>query len=82
MLSLRDATNNGTRMFVMWGLGGASKMLLVLDYVQQHRDEYKAAFWIEAERKELLEVGCFRCDAIRLCCALSIVSPVSPTRVT
>jgi tetratricopeptide (TPR) repeat protein len=40
---------------VVWGLGGAGKTQLVLDYVQQHRTEYKATFWIEAGRKESLE---------------------------
>jgi tetratricopeptide (TPR) repeat protein len=40
---------------VVWGLGGAGKTQLVLDYVQQHRTKYKATFWIEAGRKESLE---------------------------
>jgi hypothetical protein len=39
----------------VWGLGGAGKTQLVLDYVQQHRTEYKVTFWIEAGRKESLE---------------------------
>lgn len=39
----------------MWGLGGAGKTQLVLDYVQQYRTDYKATFWIEAGRKESLE---------------------------
>jgi tetratricopeptide (TPR) repeat protein len=39
----------------VWGLGGAGKTQLVLDYVQQHRNEYTATFWIEAGRKESLE---------------------------
>jgi tetratricopeptide (TPR) repeat protein len=51
----RDAADSGTRKLVVWGLGGAGKTQLVLDYVQQHRTEYKATFWIEAGRKESLE---------------------------
>jgi tetratricopeptide (TPR) repeat protein len=39
----------------VWGLGGAGKTQLVLDYVQQYRTQYKATFWIEAGRKESLE---------------------------
>ena len=39
----------------MWGLGGAGKTQLVLDYVRQYRTDYKATFWIEAARKESLE---------------------------
>jgi hypothetical protein len=42
-------------MLVVWRLGGAGKTQLVLDYVQQHRAEYKATFWIEAGCKESLE---------------------------
>ncbi|KAL1641603.1 hypothetical protein SLS61_010027 [Didymella pomorum] len=51
----RDAADSGTRTLVVWGLGGAGKTQLVLDYVQQHRNEYKATFWLEAGRKESLE---------------------------
>jgi tetratricopeptide (TPR) repeat protein/sulfur relay (sulfurtransferase) DsrF/TusC family protein len=51
----RDAADSSTRTLVVWGLGGAGKTQLVLDYVQQHRAEYKATFWIEAGRKESLE---------------------------
>ena len=40
---------------MVWGIGGAGKTQLVLDYVRQHRTEYKATFWIEAGRKESLE---------------------------
>jgi len=39
----------------VWGLGGAGKTQLVLDYVRQYRTDYKATFWIEAGRKESLE---------------------------
>ena len=42
-------------MLVVWGLGGAGKTQLALDYVQQYRTDYKATFWIEAGRKESLE---------------------------
>ncbi|EUC26875.1 hypothetical protein COCCADRAFT_31470 [Bipolaris zeicola 26-R-13] len=51
----RNTAHSGTKTLVVWGLGGAGKTQLVLDYVQQHRDQYKATFWIEAERKESLE---------------------------
>jgi hypothetical protein len=33
---------------------------LVLDYVRQHRNNYKATFWIEAGRKESPERDCGR----------------------
>ncbi|KAJ4286494.1 hypothetical protein N0V90_013194 [Kalmusia sp. IMI 367209] len=50
-----DATNESTKVLVVWGLGGVGKSQLVLDYVQRHRASYKATFWIEAGRKESLE---------------------------
>jgi hypothetical protein len=40
---------------VVWGLAEAGKTQLVLDCVQQHRNDYKATFWIEAGRKDSLE---------------------------
>ncbi|KAH7122357.1 hypothetical protein B0J11DRAFT_581064 [Dendryphion nanum] len=46
---------NGTRMLAVWGLGGAGKTQLVLDYLCQRRTDYKATFWIEAERNDLIE---------------------------
>lgn len=45
----------GVRMLAVWGLWGAGKTQLVLDYLCQHRTEYKATFWIEAGRKESIE---------------------------
>jgi tetratricopeptide (TPR) repeat protein len=45
----------GTSTLVVCGLGGAGKTQLVLDYVQRHRTEYKATFWIEAGAKDSLE---------------------------
>jgi tetratricopeptide (TPR) repeat protein len=39
----------------VWGLGGAGKTQLVLDYVRQYRTNYKATFWIEAGQKQSLE---------------------------
>ena len=42
-------------MLVVWGLGGAGKTQLVLDYLQCHREKYKATFWIEAKRKVSVE---------------------------
>ncbi|KAL9090851.1 MAG: hypothetical protein Q9165_005059 [Trypethelium subeluteriae] len=53
---LCDGDANGTTStLAVWGLGGAGKTQLVLDYVQQYRSEYKATFWIEAGQKESLE---------------------------
>jgi tetratricopeptide (TPR) repeat protein len=46
---------DGTSMLAVWGLGGAGKTQLVLDYLHRHRPDYKATFWIEAGRKELIE---------------------------
>ncbi|EFQ86507.1 hypothetical protein PTT_18230 [Pyrenophora teres f. teres 0-1] len=57
---LQTAAN---KTLVVWGLGGAVKTQLVLDYVRQHRAEYKATFWIEAARKESLERYPFSCFA-------------------
>jgi tetratricopeptide (TPR) repeat protein len=51
----RNAAESGTGTLVVWGLGGAGKTQLVLDYIRQHHKEYKATFWIEAGRKESLE---------------------------
>ena len=40
---------------VVWGLGGAGKSQLILDYLQKYRGDYKVTFWIEAARRELIE---------------------------
>jgi hypothetical protein len=50
-----DAAHSGTKTLVVWGLGGAEKIQLVLDYFQRYRNEYKATFWIEVGGKELIE---------------------------
>ncbi|RYP57926.1 hypothetical protein DL769_009196 [Monosporascus sp. CRB-8-3] len=47
--------NQGTRLLAVWGLGGAGKTQLVLDYLCRFRTEYKAVFWIEAGQKESIE---------------------------
>ena len=39
----------------MWGLGGAGKSQLVLNYIREYRREYAAVFWIEAGSKESIE---------------------------
>ena len=39
----------------MWGLGGAGKSQLVLNYVREYRRDYTAVFWIEAGSKESIE---------------------------
>lgn len=50
-----DVADDTTKTLVVWGLGGAGKSQLVLDYVQQYRTDYKATFWIEAGQKESLD---------------------------
>jgi tetratricopeptide (TPR) repeat protein len=40
---------------VVCGLGGAGKSQLVLDYVENFKDDYTATFWIDASSKERLE---------------------------
>jgi tetratricopeptide (TPR) repeat protein len=40
---------------VVCGLGGAGKSQLVLNYVEDFKDDYKATFWIDASSKEGLE---------------------------
>ncbi|KAK3174783.1 hypothetical protein OEA41_002029 [Lepraria neglecta] len=44
-----------TTILVVWGLGGAGKSQLILDYLRKHRGDYTATFWIEAGRKESVE---------------------------
>ena len=43
------------RILVVWGLGGAGKSQLVLNYIQEYREDYRAVFWIEAGSKETIE---------------------------
>ena len=40
---------------MVWGLGGAGKSQLVLNYVREYRRDYIAVFWIEAGSKESIE---------------------------
>jgi tetratricopeptide (TPR) repeat protein len=40
---------------IVWGLGGAGKSQLVLNYIQEYRHDYSAVFWMEAGQKETLE---------------------------
>jgi tetratricopeptide (TPR) repeat protein len=47
--------NKSTKTLVVWGLGGAGKSQLVLNYVQQCCTDYQTTFWFEAGRKESLE---------------------------
>ena len=42
-------------MLIVWGLGGAGKSQLVLNYIQEYRHDYSAVFWMEAGQKETLE---------------------------
>lgn len=39
----------------MWGLGGAGKSQLVLNYIQEYRHNYSAIFWVGAGSKESIE---------------------------
>ena len=43
------------RIVVVWGLGGAGKSQLVLNYIRDYRQDYTAVFWIEAGSKESIE---------------------------
>jgi hypothetical protein len=49
----RDTTN--TRILVVHGLGGSGKSQLVLNYVQEYRDDYLTIFWVAAGQKESIE---------------------------
>ena len=40
---------------MVWGLSGAGKSQLVLNYIQEHREDYRTVFWIEAGSKETIE---------------------------
>lgn len=42
------------RILVVYGLSGAGKSQLVLNYVREHRQDYAGVFWIEAGSKETL----------------------------
>lgn len=42
------------RILVVYGLGGAGKFQLVLNYIREHRQDYAGVFWIEAGSKETL----------------------------
>jgi hypothetical protein len=44
-----------TRILVASGPGGSGKSQLVLNYVREHRIDYKAIFWVEAGQKESIE---------------------------
>lgn len=44
-----------SRIAVVYGIGGAGKTQLALDYVQRHRHDYSAIFWIEASSRESIE---------------------------
>jgi hypothetical protein len=43
------------KILVVFGLGGAGKSQLVLNYIHTYREDYSAVFWIEAGQKESLE---------------------------
>ncbi|KAL2058053.1 hypothetical protein ABVK25_001671 [Lepraria finkii] len=55
---LHDLKDDGVeemRILVVWGLGGAGKSQLVLNYIREYRRDYAAVFWIEAGSKESIE---------------------------
>ncbi|KAK5082568.1 hypothetical protein LTS08_008833 [Lithohypha guttulata] len=64
------------RTVVVWGLGGSGKSQLVLNYVQEHRRQYRAVFWVEADRKETIER-----DFVRIY-KLLVSSPASGSTTT
>ena len=43
------------RILVVWGLGGAGKSQLVLNYIRDYRQDYTAVFWIQAGSKESIQ---------------------------
>ena len=56
---LHDAASQGegqyTTILVVWGLEGAGKSQLVLEYLRRNRHGYKATFWIQAGSREPIE---------------------------
>ena len=43
------------RILVVWGLGGAGKSQLVLNYIREYRKDSSAVFWIQSGSKESIE---------------------------
>ena len=52
---LNDDRVQEVRIVVVWGLGGAGKSQLVLNYIREHREDYAAIFWIEYGSRESIE---------------------------
>jgi tetratricopeptide (TPR) repeat protein len=48
-------TKSSTTILVVRGLGGAGKSQLVLNYLQEYRNDYSATFWIEAGQRESVD---------------------------
>ncbi|XTI88791.1 hypothetical protein V2W45_1307553 [Cenococcum geophilum] len=44
-----------SKILVVYGLGGAGKSQLVLNYIQTYRQDYSAVFWVDAGLKESVE---------------------------
>jgi hypothetical protein len=38
----------GAKILVVWSLRGAEKSQLVLNYLQEYRNDYSVTFWVEA----------------------------------
>jgi len=49
------SVHHKTPTVVVHGIGGAGKTQLVLDYIQRHRQDYSAIFWIEAGSPETIQ---------------------------
>ena len=43
------------QILVGWGLSGAGKSQLVLNYIREYRRDYTAVLWIEARMKKSIE---------------------------
>jgi hypothetical protein len=49
--------NGSRRTAVVHGLGGMGKTQLALAYVQRHKDEYSAVFWVNSKSKDTINQG-------------------------
>ncbi|KAK0887580.1 hypothetical protein LTR02_017094 [Friedmanniomyces endolithicus] len=64
---LHEARSGGrihSSIVVLVGLGGAGKSQLALNYIQAHRKEYNAVFWVDARLGESLERDYIQIDRL------------------